>query len=661
MRSSRSRNALGIILLLVMLAIIVLPACREEREPLDRNRAPQTYLTVAPPETTEADYRVHLYWYGEDHDGVVTRYMWFRSDTLRTLRPDLEPEMELLDWNPEARASDYVRGRFTTATDTVIIFTGYDDETAALLNRQAFHIVAIDDVGRMDPTPARVQFNAKVDCVPVTKFWTSEAGGAWKPFVIGQLDTLSMFTDICIKFIATTCNNYITGYRWIYGGETYPDINNDGIPDWYIPELAPPETVTVCIENDISEFTPSGDFYFKVIARDEAGALSRSNTITGEGVCQVVINFDPDTRITHGVNFFTKQDGDTAIRTIDFKDEFPDTVPYNSRLRMHYVGRDDSRDILQYTDPPIPIRFQYMFGRRGNAVDGGVSSYTLNWMPAGRAENTNCFADEDSVTMRIGTYDYFFASRSFDEQYRSDGTPDTIRFMGNFPPVIDLLEIGVDNFPRTPSIEYTPISSDTLYVNIGTPFLGQGDTLNAYNFLPNYQDTTITFYFKFFVRAIGHDDYRERPGSGVRSWRYSIDSDEHDYYYRQEDEWISTFPVDTMMQECIFLLTTPMDTIYTSAWPDTDFVDTPPPWLGENELVVTGKDIKASDTFMEGIRATSPEFDPEDPCVMIKLGEWFTIKRYPSNYAKFDTQEKTFYMKLIYAPLFRPRLKTDTE
>ena len=249
MKRFNSRNIIGLVMLSVLVLLVMLPACRQEQDPLDRNRAPETVLTVAPPETINAEYRVHMYWYGEDKDGIVTRFMWYRSDTLRTLRPDLEPELDLLDWNPEARKDDYESGTFTMANDTVIVFTGFDVTTGAMLNRQAFHIVSVDDGGRMDKTPARVQFFAKVNCIPEVKFWFESETVGRKPYVPGDYDTISMFEPFCIRFIGATCNNLINGYQWIYGGSVYPDYNGDGIPDWYIPAYDPPETVQVCIGN----------------------------------------------------------------------------------------------------------------------------------------------------------------------------------------------------------------------------------------------------------------------------------------------------------------------------------------------------------------------------------------------------------------------------
>jgi len=250
--------------------VSLLPACRKEAPPLDRNRAPETYITSAPPETTEADYKIHMYWRGTDEDGVITKYIWYMSDTLRTLDPIHNPDAEIADWNPEARLSDYLLGRFTTRTDSVFTFRGYDPVTGALINRQAFHIAAVDDGGVMDPSPARLQFFARVTGVPQLRFWTV-IDGEENPFDFTALDTVSMFTPFTIKFTAETVNNIITGYRWSYGGFIYPDENMDGAPEWYPPY--PGEIIEVALENTGSQRLPDGSFYFKGIARDEAGAI----------------------------------------------------------------------------------------------------------------------------------------------------------------------------------------------------------------------------------------------------------------------------------------------------------------------------------------------------------------------------------------------------
>ncbi|MDD3642832.1 MAG: hypothetical protein PHQ19_05145 [Candidatus Krumholzibacteria bacterium] len=649
MRRFNSKNSTGLFVFATLAAALVLPACRQEPEPLDRNRAPETYLTVAPPETTNAEYRVHLYWHGEDRDGIVQRYIWYRSDTLRTLRPDLEPELDLLDWNPEARKEDYLRGRFTSASDTVIVFTGFDVTTGAMLNRQAFHIAAVDDGGRIDQTPARIQFFAQVKCIPEVEFWIESETIEHRKYVPGDLDTISMYEPFCVEFVGETCNNIITGYQWIYGGKVRPDYNNDGVPDWYIPATSPPETVQVCLPNRGVEALPEGDFYLRVIARDEAGALSRADLGSGEWVCQVVINHDPDTRILFGENYSVDMAGVPRDEMIDFDDGLIDTLPYNSRLRMHYIGWDDSKDSLQYTNPPLPMRFQFKFERWGYGLSGGVNSYKPAWMPEAKAEDTNCNSEEDSTTMRVGSYEYLFLAKAFDEQYRYDHTPDTVRFFGNFRPTIDNVAIAWDSIPYSPTYEFRKADSDTLYIGIDKAMTYRGDTCTAYSVQYDPATRVFSLFYRFFIVAGGHDDRRDPPGSAVRGWLFSIDAAE-DYYFRKENEYIYAFPPDTFYQDLTFRLVVPQDPDFTAyPRPDPDFLLNPPLWMGEQSLSVIATDLLNTAKFKEEIRGISPQFVNKDPCdALISLGSWVSQERAIANYARTDTYQGRFYIKLVY-------------
>lgn len=650
MKRFNARNIIGLIMLSALVLLALLPACRKEQNPLDRNREPETFLTIAPPETTNAEYRVHIYWYGEDRDGIVTRFMVYRSDTLRTLRPDLEPELDLLDWNPEARKSDYEAGTFTRANDTVIVFRGFDVTTGAMLNRQAFHIVAVDDGGRMDQTPARIQFFAKVNCIPEVDFWFESETISRKPYLPGSLDTISMFEHFCVEFIGSTCNNVISGYQWIYCGNVYPDFNSDGVPDWYIPTYDPPEVVQVCIENQGASRISEGDFYFRVTARDEAGARSRADIVTGEGVFQVVVNHDPDTRILFGESFYTDKAGNPHEVLIDFNDAYPDTMPYNSRLRMHYLGWDDPTDSLEYTDPPIPMRFQFKFERWGYGLSGGISRHKPAWMPEKKAEDTNCNSEEDSTTMIVGSYDYLFLAKSFDEQYRYDHTPDTVSFVGNFPPSIDKIAIAYDSIPWSPALELADVKGDTVYIAIGQALAPRGeDSVSAY--MVEYDPVNEVFnqFFKLYINGFGHDDYRDSPESGVMGWWFSIEAEE-DYYYRSEEEWLHGFEPDTILQEITFRLVIPRDPDFLD-YPraDPEFINNLPLWMGNQDLTVVGSDLGATELFNEAIRGVSPKYVDDDPCLgLITPGRWVAQDRGIANYARTDTYNGWFYIKLVY-------------
>lgn len=649
----RAKYAIELVVVSALALLFIVPACRKENAPLDRNKAPETVLTSSPTETTATDYRVHMYWHSIDDDGVVNRYIWYISDTLETLDPVGNPDAEGLDWNPSARIVDYLKGRFTSKTDTVIIFKGYDDKNLAQINRQAFHIAAIDDGGKIDPTPARLQFFARVKGIPIVNFWTV-IGGTEKAYNQSALDTISMFVPFSIRFLATTVNNVINGYRWSYSGNVYPDYNNDGNPDWLIPENQT-DRITVSLPNTGADVLPSGVFNFKVIARDEAGALSKSDIISGVGVCRVVVNHDPDTEIKYGQCFYTpRSSGVPESLTVDFSDGVPDTLPYNSRLRMSYQGWDHPADRtnLQYNNPPLPIRFQFGYNRWAYDEYGArVADKVSSWYPLKVPEDTNPFADiedsardVDSTTMRVGTFDYRFFVRSFDEQSRPDGTPPEVRFVGNFPPKLDSVKVG---FVDQTTLLFVPAVNDTIY--IGWKCLPRrscaGGKLAPYDI--KVSGTLMTKYFKFVIVAGGHDDRRDPPSSGIKAWRYNVTDPELDLTYSKEGEWINDRPVNTLLQECVFSITVPYraDTAYLNTVQPDSLVANPPLFLGEQTIAVSGKDINNQETFQEGIRGISPKYDAEGN--VIPANNWITNEYYLATYARSDSFRGRVYLKLI--------------
>ena len=661
MRRVKIKSAVELIIAAALVLVMILPACRKENPPLDRNRAPETFLTSSPTETTATDYRVHLYWRGTDNDGVVVRYIWYISDTLMTLDPVHNPDAEGLDWNPSSRIADYLKGRFTTRTDTVINFKGFDDRKGAEINRQAFHIAAIDDGGKIDPTPSRLQFLARVKGIPIVRFWTNFGAGD-VPYNPNALDTISMFVPFDIKFNATTVNNVITGYRWSYGGNVYPDYNNDGNPDWLIP-ASPSELVTVHLLNSGNDVIPSGVFNFKGIARDEAGAISTTSLVTGEGVCRVVVNHDPDTRVDAACqSFFTPMSsGVPESLTVNFLDGAPDTLPYNSLLRMFYWGWDDPKDRahLQY-NPPMPMHFQFAYNRWSYDEYGALVADKLSpWYPLKTPEDTNpnagvsdLYRDRDSTTMRVGTFNYRFLVRSFDEQGKNDGTPAVVSFVGNFPPRIDSLRTGFWDRQGLPagSRVFHYSRSDTIVVGwMGSAFAARGDTLGPAG-VPEFNSTpegqTITYSFQFTIRAGGHDDRRDPPGSGIKGWKYSVTDPDQDLAYYKEGEWQFDKPLNTLEQQCTFSITIPHPTDPSAYLHVVDsLVHNPPLYLGAQTIDVTGMDIKDTDAFSEGIRGKSPEYDVDGN--VIPGSGWISIEYFLANYGRRDTRHTNLYLKLV--------------
>jgi len=156
--------------------------CRNALSPnVDRNRAPETWITAAPldtitihmpsgidpPHKGTVPYRFHMYWAGSDYDGAVVGYYWAVVETL-PLPIEGSPDVPPL---PGPRAGDY---HYTTRTDSIFTF----DVSEFRPDRQhAFFIYAVDDKGRADPTPARVFFNALDRYPPQIVFDQAEATG----------------------------------------------------------------------------------------------------------------------------------------------------------------------------------------------------------------------------------------------------------------------------------------------------------------------------------------------------------------------------------------------------------------------------------------------------------------------------------------------------
>jgi hypothetical protein len=627
----------------IILTVLILFSqfgCRFEEDPLDKNREPETFLTYAPPETLNANYRVHIYWHGEDKDGTVVKYIFYLSDSIRTLTPEENRNAEVLDWNPAKRKADYITGQFTTRTDSVFLFKGYDIDKKVTRNKQAFHIVAVDDGGLIDKTPARIQFYATVAEVPTIKYWVKIADRPYDEYKSSNLETISLKTPLRFKFQGTTdvVADAITGYLWAVKGVTYPlgakwYIPTPGeiiefpseINEYYFTNRETQEPDSAVFLNTEADPLSDGDFYFRGVARDQAGALSEANPVTGNGLCRIVVNFDPDTKVLYGDNYYYNEAGLAGSTKIIFSDDSPDTLPLGSVVRINYEGWDDRRDNLEF-DPPVPIRFKYRleyttYSSIGDEPSIGATSF----LPmSAKAEDSNP-GDKDSVSMSVGSCEYTFSVRSYDEQYRYDHTPAQITFYGNFQPTVDSFELGVMK-----------------YGSSGLVFFSLGDTVKLANPKENWGfypylvlvneneirpcvkiedgDTTGLFY-PVTLKFTGHDDSRDPVGSAIKAWYYWIDGD---YSFRNENEILYAEEDDLLLKD--IRINIPFD----EGAVDTTRLGQLP--SGVFPIHILGFDMGVGEEFTQVIRMTP-------------AGDMYTSVYNTSNYARKDTLNGQFYIK----------------
>lgn len=611
----QSRPLLGLILLGTLLATAL--GCREEVPPLfRRNRPPDTTLTIVPEDSSDAFYRYHVYWRGEDPDGEVVRYLFAITDTLAAEEEDR--------WDPTL-AADIERGVYTTKTDSVFLFNSQ-------AGRQAFNIVAIDDFGEKDPSPARAFFNVTNNGAPRIVYLEVVADTEDPrilPCVAAESCTVSTFTDFSVRFTATTGNGAITGYTWQtnppnwepFGGAADTNfvelatIDGDtivydfeGRPKWELSEAQDEITVYLRSARDEPVIGDrfSGNFLMKARTRDEA----KLQSFISAGQRLVTVNYDPDTRLFAvpecdcpnpppncdgsrlvNVGWITGISEIDSFATIDDWVMFceGDTIPNASYVRFYARGWDDDRDLpidpQASTLPEVSFRFRFEysiagFSSRNMSFSSPAQQATDLLLPSAVGGGTFRGASTDWLTC---PFNYDFFAGAVDEHGRVDGTPAGVSFSVGGTPQIDSL--------RVPSVlVFVPTCPGPL----------------AANFCPGYADLTFgpdtlavlgtsipddlpwetpfglgwnTFVIPF--RAFGHDHPRDQNPPGgpiyykatdeghIRSWKYSFDCTApacEDQQLPGEDVWKANVipagqgPVD-VFDDVLSVVRIPLDTL----------------------------------------------------------------------------------------------------
>ena len=493
------------VFLFALCLLLAFGACRRNQPSLiDRNQAPNTELWYAPPDSTEYEYLVHLYWRGLDNDGTVQKYIWTIEDTL---------VVGELVWTPSERLRDFRSGRIINKTDSVFAFSAFRNVGGVGLkkNRQAFHIAAIDDNGIIDDTPAAMEFVATIDALP-QMFFSTVIGGTPVPFNPPPIDTVGMFNPFSITYHGATSNGALRAYRWFPLSQS---IILEGADEW-TDDLS--DTVRVFANVDEGAL-PAGVFRFVAQCRDDANAESAIDAGTFErGVAQVVVNFDPDTQFNDVKNFYTKNNA-VIEEEIDFRDSKPDTVPYQSWITMWYSGWDDSRDVQLCgpvaIEPDRCIDFQVKYRRNSQFPCGGFED--SGWLPrAPQVHDTDPSSATDSNSVNVGSLNYDFFARSIDENAQPDGTPPKFRIIGSFDPTLDSLALEDHLGNRIDMAQH-----DTLTWNwwkgVGWPYSSQLDTLQ-FDIITGEVNFIKRFYWE--LKGWGHDHPKDPDGSGIKSWRY---------------------------------------------------------------------------------------------------------------------------------------------
>jgi hypothetical protein len=524
------------VFLLCLCLLIAFGACRRNQPSLvDQNEEPDTQLWYAPPDSTDYEYLVHLYWRGEDPDGTAMSFIWTVQDTL------VQGE---LSWDPANRLRDFREGRITERTDSVFSFTAFRDVggVGVKKNRQAFYIAAIDDNGVIDPTPASVEFIATIDQLPRINFTTHIAGSS-QPYAHLDVpkDTVGVMTPFAISYHGVTTNGVVRAYKY-YSLTT--DVILDGENVWG-EDLT--DTLRT-LSNDGADLLPAKIFKFVAQCKDDANAESPVDA--GQyrvGVCQVVVNYDPDTAINNLHSRYTTPDGSGGTTVlgedIDFNDGVPDTVPYDSWVRLDYSGWDDSRDGKISCSPLYPdscIGFHVAYWKESR-FNNAATEFSL-WQPRDGVHDTDEHSSTDSNTYHIGSLEYELFVRAVDENERPDGTPPSVPVIGNFDPTLDSLAVE-DHLGNRINLGVLDTLTWNFWKGEGWPYVCACDTFDMGQAVcdaqalvcqgrtyPNHRGTfDWVKSWSFHIKGWGHDHPKDPPpsnkdplGSGLKSWQYMV-------------------------------------------------------------------------------------------------------------------------------------------
>ena len=463
----------------VIAGLTALAGCRAfQPEAVQVNKAPETYIIGAPPEDAGGYYHFHVYWYGRDEDGRVERFVWALTDT--TIQdPNTTDDEEDQRFNPALDASTLSIGHWTTRTDSIFNFTiGEGVNTSA---HKTLHMVAVDDFGAYDRTPARLHFFTNTLGSPDLRFF-HVSGSDTTSVAVGQVDTVGYgrtyqvlwrgqspnvrgYDPAALAVIDTVApfNDGLFGYKWkingALGGDCQPSLEDCWHPRRFNETTNDSfsffgTATSLEFANDGSgtgpfrRLLPSGTVNVEVNSLDVAG-VEVANYLRSFAF---VVNYDPQTVLLNGEQDWAHPaDAERYPYYIQLNDparthhpfQNGDRIPDRTYVVCKALARDDSRDVR--VDANYKIGFTgYVEGVRQNFT-GGVFPFksdasTLNTQPAWDAGTGGWYGDTLGFLTAPNSR-FTLNMQSVDEHARRDGSPATLSFDVGFEPCLQCIEL----------------------------------------------------------------------------------------------------------------------------------------------------------------------------------------------------------------------------
>ena len=474
------------LLLAAVVSAILLTGCRAfEPEAVIVNKAPETFIIGAPLESGGGYYHFHVFWYGSDEDGTVERFVWALTDT-SLQDPDTVDDEEDQNFNPALDATTLEIGSWTTKTDSIFNFT--IDQGVSPSADMTLHMVAVDDFGDYDRTPARLHFFSNTLGNPEVRFFQI-TGGDTIPIVPGEADTVGYGFPFQVYWAGVSPNvrgydpaalalvdtifpydDGLFGYKWQIMG----DLGDNCVPSlldcWH------PRKFNEATGDSFSFFGPvtgltfqndgSGTSPFRKLLPSGAVDLQvNSIDIAGVEVANhlrpfsFVVNYDPQTLILNGeADWAHPSDPEVYPYYIQLNDPAQvhhpfvagERIPDRSYVVFKALARDDKRDGKQ--DASYKIGFTgFMQGVRSNFTGGAFSfsseSSELNVEPTWDALCDTCWYADTLGFLTAPNTEFTMNMQAVDEHGRRDGSPANLSFEVGFPPCLQCVEL----LPKTSS------------------------------------------------------------------------------------------------------------------------------------------------------------------------------------------------------------------
>ena len=468
------------LLLAAVVSAVLLTGCRAfEPEAVIVNKAPETFIIGAPLESGGGYYHFHVFWYGSDEDGTVERFVWALTDTSLQDRDTVDDE-EDQNFNPALDATTLEIGSWTTKTDSTFNFT--IDQGVSPSADMTLHMVAVDDFGDYDRTPARLHFFSNTLGNPEIRFFQI-AGGDTMPIVPGEADTVGFGFPFQVHWAGVSPNvrgydpaalalvdtvfpydDGLFGYKWqimgALGDNCLPSLEDCWHPRKFNEATGDSFSFFGPVNGLLFENDGSGTSPFRKLLPSGAVDLQvNSIDIAGVEVANhlrpftFVVNYDPETIILNGeADWAHVSDPEVYPYYIQLNDPAQvhhpfvagDRIPDRTYVVFKALARDDTRD--GKLDNSFKIGFTgFMQGVRNNFTGGTFSfsseSSELNLEPTWDALCDTCWYADTLGFLTAPNTEFTMNMQAVDEHERRDGSPARLSFDVGYPPCLQCVEL----------------------------------------------------------------------------------------------------------------------------------------------------------------------------------------------------------------------------